>query len=367
MQLTPATFSNLDENLDIRQLAAMRATSGTCFGRLANTEFCVEGVFVQGVFEVPQFKCFAILPSGCLINPDEPVSVRFPRLTDGYAYLTVSLGNEMVEYEKEGVPYVRQAYNYEILPENEMLRQNASMPVVRFCIENARCTIDRDFIPPCLQFDADDRLVAWRDTFAEMIETLARHSNMKEGDGQQTLLRYMFRLRSFNLRHNLNDFLLLISEMVQAVRYFIVLSNNAEDRQIDEVSCYDVSLWFNKVKEYLIDASRVLDGVVLVDESIDFEALKAQLKSEIYAMLQPEMQAHIDQSVQALRDDLNQKLSDALRDYIDGTFRRELEEGLSVSISEALRQDLYDKLYRALYDALFVPQTQEDDNFMPLI
>lgn len=367
MQLTSTTFSNLDENLEIRQQAAVRAANGVRFGRLPETEFKADGVFVQGTFEISQLKCLALLPTGCLISPDEPVSVRFPRLADGYAYLTVSLGNEIVEYEKEGVPYIRHAYNYEILPQSEVMNSLYVIPVARFRIEQSRCTIDNDFICPCLMFAADEKLLAWRDTFVDLTEDIANHANLKEGDGKQTMLRYLFRLRAFNHRQTLDDFLQLLAELSQAITYFIVNANGKESHEVGEANLHDVELWLTKVKQHFVDARHILDGVELIDDTIDFEALKAQLKEEIYAMLQPELQQHIDQSVQALRDDLNQKLSDALREYIDGTFRRQLEEALKVSLTDALRNDLYDSLYRALYDALFVPQANEDDGFMPLI
>lgn len=367
MQLTSTTFSNLDENLELRQQAAVQAANGTRFGRLANTDFDANGVFVQGAFEIPQFKCFAVLPNGLLISPDEPVSVRFPRLSDGWAYLTVSLGADILEYEKEGVPYVRQSYDYDILPQNEMLRQCDVLPVVRFRIEEGRCSIDNAFIPPCLMFGSDERLSTWRETISQLLEKIAKHANMKEGDCQQTLLRYLFRLRAVSLRHSQEDFLLVVSETVQAVRYFVVQANGAEDVPVADPDPYDVDLWLSQVKDYFTEAVRILDGVVLVDDSIDFEALKAQLREELLAILQPEMETRIDTTIQALRDDLNQRLSEALREYIDGTFRRKLEEELNISISEALRPDLYDSLYKALYDALFVPQVEEEDNFMPLI
>lgn len=367
MQLTPTTFSNLDENLEIRQQAAVRAANGNRFGRLADTAFCADGVFVQGNFEVPELKCLAVLPSGCLISPDEPASVRFPRMSDGMAYLAVSLGMDMLEYEREGVTYVRHSYSYEILTLAEIIRLGDVMPLVRFRIENNRCSIDKDFVPPCLMFASDEKLVAWHETITTQLETIACHANMKEGDGKQTLMRYLFRLRAFDKRRTLDDFLLLLSEIVQAVRFFVIQANGAEYRQLDDVCMYDVQLWLSQVKEYFVEASHILDGVELKDETIDFEALKAQLRTEIYEMLQPEMKNYVDDRMREMNDAIQQRLSEVLRDYIDGTFRQQLEDALKISISETLSPELYDKLYKALYDALFVPQSQEEDNFMPLI
>lgn len=368
MQLTPTTFSNLDENLELRQLAAVQAANGTRFGRLPNTEFCADGVFVQGNFEIQEFKCIALLPSGCLISPEEPVSVRFPRVSDGWAYLTVSLGTDMLEYEKEGVPYVRQSYKYEILTQAEMIRQHDVMPVVRFRIEGGRCNIDQNFIPPCMMIVSDSRLTEWRDTIKELLKQIAGHKNMQDGDCKQTMLRYLSRLSTFSLRHSVESLMLLTGEIAQAVGYYIVTANGVEDNQPDEsVGFFDIEMWLEHIKNYLNDAIRILDGVELVDSKIDYEALKAELKAEIYEMIKPEMKEYVDTSMQTLRDDLNQRLSDALREYIDGTFRRQLEETLKVTISNELNAELYDKLYRALYDALFVPQTDDEDSFMPLI
>ncbi|MBQ0049064.1 MAG: type VI secretion system baseplate subunit TssK [Bacteroidales bacterium] len=367
LQLTPATFNHLDENLDRRQLAALRISGGTRFGRLPDSVFCSDGVFVQGTFEVALLECTAVLPDGRLVSPKEPVAVRFPRLDNGYAYLTITIGSDIVEYEREGIPYQRHSYQYEILHQAELMRRCDAMPLVRFLIKDGHCNIDKAYISPCLQLSCDERLGTWLDTLAHSLEQIVHHERMEEGDAKQTLLRYLFRLRSFHPRHTLDDLALLANELVEAVRYFIVQPNHAEDPEVEDVNLYDVEVGLQQVKAYLDAATLVLNDVVLTDNSIDVEALKAQIKEELLNDIRPELLQTMRERFEEMRNQLQQQLNEALRNYVDNTLRPLLQEQLQTELSTTLSRTLYDKLYQALYDALYVPQVEEEDQFMPLI
>ena len=51
----------------------------------------------------------------------------------------------------------------------------------------------------------------------------------------------------------------------------------------------DIQSWLQWLDDYLGGAAVILDGVVLEDNTIDYEALLAQAKAELYERLHPEL------------------------------------------------------------------------------
>ena len=100
MELSAQTFRELEQNLDFRQKAALRAAlGGARLGLLPGAEFNCKGLFVKNSFEIEQFRCLAVLPSGTIVNADEKVSVPIPMLFGAQYYLTVGPGTEEHAYE----------------------------------------------------------------------------------------------------------------------------------------------------------------------------------------------------------------------------------------------------------------------------
>jgi hypothetical protein len=164
----------------------------------------------------------------------------------------------------------------------------------------------------------------------------------------------------------LSEFLLFTQEIAQAIDYYII-TPHAERQEIPQPSINDVQLWLTWLKGYLDGAAGVLEGVVLEDHTIDFDALKAQIKAELYEQLNPELYRKlIDDLKISLRDELSEHLTETLRTYFDETMKPQLQETLKVELTDTLRDSLYQQLYDALYQALYVPAEEEED-FMPII
>ena len=367
MELTAQTFLSLSENLDFRQQMALHAALGSNrMGLLPGAAFINAGCFVKNRFEMDRFKCLAVLPSGRLIDADESVSLAIPMLYGSEYYLAVGLGSSQVEFEKEGVPYVRPQYDYKICALEEV-EQGDLLPVVRFHAEDGAFSIDPDFIAPCLLLSADARFQNYIQRYADRLQTLATHSNLEDGEGKRALLRYMFRLKSYALNHSLEDFLLLVQEIVQAVDYYIATPHLEQPVPVRQPSLCDVQRWLSWADEYLAGAVSILDKVVLEDNTFDYEALLAQAKKELYEQLNPELYAKLlSQIKEELREELHQSLKEALSKYIQETLKPELMRILSQELYEQLYEKLYTDLYDRLYNALYVPK-EEEEEFVPMI
>lgn len=367
MELTADTFLTLREELDRQQQTALRAAIGVNrTGRLIGSPFANEGIFVKNSFEMDRFRCLAILPSGRLIDVDERVTVDIPMLYGSEYYLGVGIGDTLVEFEKKGIPHMRPQYKYKVCTAEELEKEDM-MPVVRFHSENGLFSIDPEFIPPCLSLAEDARFKEYTDTFVSRIQNIVTHKNLEEGEGKRVLTRYMFRLKSFGMNNSIQDYQILIQETAHAVDYYIASPNLETPPAIPQPMPTDIQKWLKWIDEYLAGAVSILDTVVVEDNTIDYEALLAQAKKELYEQLNPELHEKL---LTQIKEELNAELSDTLRQtlttYIEETLQPTLKELLGRELYNQLSDKLFTDLYDKLYNALYVPPAEEEE-FMPMI
>ena len=383
MEFTAQTFLGLAEHWDFKQrLALQTALGGNRMGLIPDAPFNCNAMFVKNQLEIEEFHCMALLPSGKIVNAEENVQMTIPMLFGNKYYLTVGFDDKTTEFEKEGVPYVKPHYSYGIHTKEEV--ENADLfPLMRFYVKEGLFSIDDNFIPPVLLLIADKRFKEYIDRYVERLTTLSTHQNLSEGEGKRTLLRYVFMLKGYNLRNSLQDFLLLTQEIAQATDYHIVTPNREQPIEVPTPSMVDIQEWLQWLDDYLAGAAVILDGVVLEDKTIDYEALLAQAKAELYSQLDPEL---TQKMLEALKNELHtemHELRDSITTYINDTVKKELKNDLFTSMNELsdnltqkveqmgedLSKLLYEKLYTELFDnlynALFVPD--QENNYVPLI
>lgn len=371
MELNAETFRNYDENLDVRQQASIRAALGINIGILPGSEFTCSGMFVNGNFEIPRLRCQALLPSGWVLDIDSSVTIPVQSLKgEKYFYIGACFGTEYVHFQKEGVPFVRPDYSFGIYTKDQLLEEQA-FPVARLSLSGEELNIDVEYIPPYLVLVSEPRLKQILDDLINEMISIVNHPNLEPGDKARTMQRYLFRLTSFDSNYTVLDFLQLTREIASAMNFLIFVPQQKEIN-IPAYSQYDVQLWFEWVKQVFVDAVKVLDETVLVDDSIDYEQLKRELREEISETIRqevyPEMNRLLTESVEHMRTEMTEQLRVTLKDYIDGTLHPELYQRLHEELDEPLRRELYQRLYEDLYNALYVPAVkQEEEVFTPLI
>ena len=367
MELTTQTFLDMDENLDFRQQMAIRAALGDhCIGLLPDTTFDNRGLFYTNHFEMERLQCTALLPSGRIIQVDEPISINIPMLFGDAYYLTVGIGDGTVPFEKKGVEYVRPTYSYALMTLEEVMNSDV-FPVTRFTAKDGTFAIDTDFIPPCLLMSCDQRFEAYRDKYADLLRQLGEHPNLKEGEGKQTMLRYMFRMRSQDLSGQGVEFLKLTQEAAQAVDYFIMRPNTDQPVDIPIPLQVDPGKWLKWLEDYLTGAVSLADGVELIDDSIDYEALLAQAKKELYEQLNPELYEKLLERIKTeLHEELYDKLNSELTKYMEEVVKPSLANILSQELHEKLYEKLYTELFEHLFNALYVTMPEEKE-YIPQI
>ena len=385
MEITAQTFIGLEEKLDFQQQIAIRAALGsTQMGMLPGTELSCKGVFVKNTFEVENLRCMALLPSGKIIDADEKAVVPIPMLFGDSYYLTIGISDTTTSFEKEGVPYLRPHYEYALLSLEEAESQDV-MPLVHFNVKDGMFSIDTGYIPPCLLMTGNQQFVTYVERYVNKLSTITSHQNLEEGDGKRALLHYLFIMKGYSQRNSVHDFLMLLQEIAHAVDYYIISPNTEQPIAIPQPRQVDVMKWLNWFEDYLTGAVAVLDKVVLVDNTIDYDALLKQAKADLYAQLHEELIVKLleetkEKLIALVNDEMQNALAQqtqALTDYINNQMKPMLMEELRTDINRSLsvmQENLYERLYEHLYEvlfehlfnALYVPEP-ESERFVPLI
>lgn len=387
MEMTAQTLLGLNDQWDSNWQLALRASLGSNrMGLLPNAPFECNASFAAGQLEVAELRCMALLPSGRLVDANENVQVQIPMLFGDTYYLTVSFSEYSRAFEREGVSFVKPRYNYSI-NSREDIENGDLFPLLRFHVKDNIVTLDSNYIVPCLVLKDDNRFKEYIDGITDRLTKLASHINMAEGECKRAVLRYLFLLKGYSLQTSTHEFMMLTQEIAQAVDFYIMRPNREEAPQVPQPSLIDMQEWLEWLNDYLDGAATVLDGVTLAPP-IDYEALLAQAKAELYERLNPELTQRM---LEALKEELQgeiQQLNDNLTNYINQTVREELKNELTTTINERLdqineqlnektdqmgrelHQSLYEKLYQELFDhlfnALYVPEPEEK-KFIPII
>ena len=385
MEITAQTFIGLEEKLDFQQQIAIRAALGsTQMGLLPGTEQNCKGVFVKNTFEVENLLCMALLPSGKIIDADEKAVIPIPMLFGDSYYLTIGISDTTTAFEKEGVSYVRPHYEYAILSLEEVEAQDV-MPLVHFNVSDGMFSIDMGYIPPCLLMTGHPQFAAFVERYVNKLSAITSHQNLEEGDGKRALLHYLFIMKGYSLRNSVHNFMMQLQEIAHAIDYYIITPNSDQPVTIPEPKQADIQSWLSWFDNYLTGAVAVLDKVVLVDNSIDYEALLRQAKAELYAQLHEELIVKLlEETKQKLIDLVKEELEKGLEqqtktitDYVNNNMKPALMEELRTEMNNSLnqmedhlRESLYEQLYQELFEhlfnALYVPEP-EDERFIPLI
>ena len=387
MELTAETFKEIFEKWDFRQRLAIRAALGcNRMGLVPGAPFNCNGTFVKNRYEVTNFQCMAILPSGKIVNAEEDIQVQIPMLFGDKYYLTIGFADEQTEFEKKGVPFVRPRYIYAMHTLDEV-EESDLFPLARFKVVDGVFQIDEDYISPCILLEIDPRFADYISKYLQLMNDMVSHPNLADGEGKRALLRYYFQLKSFRLNNTMQDFILLTQEIAQAIDYYIMTPNN-QAKEIPVPRIADIQAWLGWLEDYIAGVKMILDGVVLENNVIDYEALLAQAKAELYEKLHPEL---IEKLLADLKAELQQEMrqqTEQLTTYINENLKNAILEQLKSDIddktnklnsmliekfsdmSKQVYDDLYEKLYHNLFEnlfnALYVPEP-EDLKFVPQI
>lgn len=380
MEMTASLFEHLCDDLDERQRTVIRtAFCDGSTGLVPGCEYRAEGGFVERTYELTGFRCTALLPSGRLMSVDEDLKLPIPRLSGSDYYLCVGESAEGEHlFEKDGIPYRRPRYELSLHTPEE-LPGTGLFAIKHFLISDGTLQVEEGFIPAALSLSSDGRLMEHVRKITGGLKALAEHPNMEEGECRRTLRYLVFRLGTITGESPVRDLVCLLQETVQACGYHIadVIGSTLENIPEEvlrlredgrrEPRRYDIAAFLRWTGEYIEALGGLMDRVVPVDRTIDYEKLKREIREEIYSRLREEITADV---TGALHGRLTEELTGSLTEMLRGMFSETvpaLREELADSLHSRLYPELYDAVYEALKALLYKPEESKEESFLPLI
>ena len=365
MRLTARAMELAGENIELRQALTTRVAFGSRSGILPVGQFKCEAAFVRGILEL-EIECVAVSPSGVILQIADHAVIPVPHLDAGEHYLGVGLGVEMSQFEVEETPFERPSYRYEFRRLEE-LEDNDLVPVLRLTAQNDTLSIDPRYIAPFFEVRSDPRIAQAREEIYGKAKKLATHDNVTKVEVRRALLNYVFLLGTGNLLDSVIELARITKSLVSTLRYYIIEPFAESVPEIPHLFLQDIEKWFSWINEYLDLALATVDKVVIEDEKINLDALKAEVKAELSEELMQQVNTVVDERVAQLRDSLKAEIEEVLKDFVSGAFRQRLHDDLQSELSPLLYDELYDKLYQALSELFEKRKEENESTYIPLI
>ena len=395
MALTDAVFRNFEASLDSRQRLVVRtALSDGRIGLLPDCPFEAEGSFVGRTYEINSLACTALLPSGRIVDVNGQLKISIPKLTEKEYFLCEGIAeSEPRLFEREGVPFEEPAYELSLHTINEITAADV-VPIKRFVITDGTLSIDSDYIPPVVTVGSDKRYDGYLTTIVSDLDAILSHQNLDNGEGKRMLRNLLFRLRNFNRMRSSRHLVNLLQEVAYAVEYYIVASKERElklglikerregaiaemkngqlalvwDDERREPSMLNIVSFMKWMHEWLKAQLPLLDVVEIVDNTIDYDQLKREIKEEVYQQLREEIyEKMIAEMYEKLHNRLTSELTDTIKTFIDNEVIPRIKQEITDELRTTLYDRLYEALFKALYDELYRPEDDKEEEFMPMI
>lgn len=380
LEMTAAILRQMNSDIDEKYRTVVSTLfRRECFGLVSGFEYAANGGFVGRTYELNGLKCTYLLPNGRIVVIDEDLKINIQSLSGKEYFLCIGETGEKHLFEKNGVPYSRPQHTLAFKTRDE-LNVNAWFPLKRFVIDDGALGEDNDYVTPCISPSDSDKIKSHVERSVQAIQALCHHKNMDTGECRRVLLELSFRLKSFDYQRNTVELTCLLQEIANAFDFYIVDElGNGIDKVPDKVielktdsrrtpDPANISMFFKWFNDYADSMLLILEKVVIVDNTIDYEQLKREITEELSTKIHDQLAEQLYNELHdKLTDEINASITEWIKNYINDDIRPEMEENLKNSLTEKLYPELYDKLYAALYDVLYKPEEVVEDNFNPII
>lgn len=352
-----------------RQENIIKSISYSKCGIMPHEEFLCKPVFCGRNLVIERLLCKACLASGAILDIDQRVELPFPTLLPGEYYLVAGFGKESQVFESKGIEFYKPIYEFGI-KNLEELKQSDVIPLVKFHVSAKGVSIDIAYIAPFVICGSDERILERLDHVVKLAHDIANHPHIRFGIDQRTMQFYEFMLRNVNRYDSIITLYARLKNYLLAQHFHVFQSNGREGQVPDESLFFlDINAFFDLLGVSQESALMLLDSIQPVDDKIDLEKLKAEIKEELKPVIKEELTAEIkpelhDQLVDELKTKIKEELMEEFRPLLIDKVVEEVKTRF-----EAMRPEMHDILYRELYDALFADlklcKPIEEDNFMP--
>lgn len=367
--ITSDLLKGMGALMDDRQETFIRLMTYSRCGITPNAEFSCKAVFRGRDLVVERLLCKACLASGKILDVDQRVELPFPTLLPGEYYFTIGIDDKRHVFESKGIEYSCPEYKFDIMSFDQMKVKDV-LPLLKLLVSANGVSIDYDYIAPFLVCGSDSRILEKISKVIELADSIANHPHLQPGIDQRMMKLYAFLLRNINKYDTISRIYTQLKDFLLAQHFHVFQSNGREGQVIEESLFFlDIVAFLDLLMISQESAILLLDSVTPVDNKIDFEKLKAEIKEELEPVIKEELASQLkpelhDLLYDELKSKIKEEVVDELRPVVLDKVVSEVKERF-----EEMRPAMHDRLYRELYDALFADlklcKPIEEDNFMP--
>ena len=269
MEITPQTFIELENNTAEYRMMVRKMIAAKNFGIIPRTKFSNDTLLLK------QIDCDVLLPSGqvAVIETSANISLNIPSKDVPELYLTVELGDRIVNFNRGGIPIAANEVKLDIKALAEI--RNA-IPILKLVQVNDNWTVYEGYIMPVMAVRSSVKLLEKLDLLKQCARKIMEHENINLMEGRVMAEVLIDQLMSFSVDDSSRELVLLCKRIASTLSY-AVFKHKAElpAPNIMNIEPYldvfmhfldDIAVAMNDLKPAVVEVVKEKEPDPVVDE-----------------------------------------------------------------------------------------------------
>ena len=275
MEITPQTFIELENNTAEYRMMVRKMIAAKNFGIIPRTKFSITPEVFNDTLLLKQIDCDVLLPSGqvAVIETSANISLNIPSKDVPELYLTVELGDRIVNFNRGGIPIAANEVKLDIKALAEI--RNA-IPILKLVQVNDNWTVYEGYIMPVMAVRSSVKLLEKLDLLKQCARKIMEHENINLMEGRVMAEVLIDQLMSFSVDDSSRELVLLCKRIASTLSY-AVFKHKAElpAPNIMNIEPYldvfmhfldDIAVAMNDLKPAVVEVVKEKEPDPVVDE-----------------------------------------------------------------------------------------------------
>jgi len=221
MEITPQTFIEMENNISENRLLVRKMLAAKSFGVIPRTKFSISHEIVNGTLVLKQVTCDVLLPTGqvVVIETNVPISITIPDRQVSELFLTLEVGDHLMQFDRDSVPHVMNEYKFSIKELNEI---RTVEPLLKLVFSNGAWTVYDKYILPVMSARSSVTLLEKLEELKKATEKISDHDHAPLLEGRVLVMVLLEQLNSFSVDDSLRELLVLCKRIATALSYSVM-------------------------------------------------------------------------------------------------------------------------------------------------
>ena len=256
MEITPQTFVEFENSIAENRMLIRRIVSSKVFCVVPKTKFKVAAEVVGNALYVRQISCNALLPSGQVVVIESADEQCFPiaEREGCELYFTVDLKDDLTRFERGGLRYLTNAFNYAFKTLPEIKKE---MPLLKLLGGNKVWNLYKDYVPPMISVRSSIHLMELLDEVKQSVRKVLEHNNLPIMSGSLMIHVLSDQLFTFPVDDTPRD-LASICEKIASLLGYELYGKRPDIKPFNQI---DAEQYFNSFTAFVSNAVVEMDNL----------------------------------------------------------------------------------------------------------